>query len=67
MTDCRAAVGVRTQNRRYPWLAECVLFDLLTSTPAASALVAEWYSVADDRIAMMRAIFDARPFAAALR
>ncbi len=45
----------------------CVLFDLLTSTPAASALVAEWYSVADDRIAMMRAIFDARPFAAALK
>ena len=44
----------------------CVLFDLVTKTPAGDALVAEWYRVEDGRIAMMRAMFDARPFAGML-
>jgi hypothetical protein len=44
----------------------CVLFDLVTKTPGGTALVAEWYRVDGGKIAMMRAMFDARPFAAML-
>jgi limonene-1,2-epoxide hydrolase len=40
----------------------CVLFDLITNKGAA--LVAEWYRVEAGKIAMMRAMFDVRPFAA---
>jgi limonene-1,2-epoxide hydrolase len=42
----------------------CVLFDLVTKKPAVTVLVAEWYRVTDGRIELMRATFDARPFAA---
>jgi|SRR5437762_5449794 len=45
----------------------CVLFDLVTKRPAVTVLVAEWYRVTDGQIAMMRAVFDARPFAAVLQ
>ena len=44
----------------------CVLFDLVAKRPAVTVLVAEWYRVTDGRIAMMQAVFDARPFAAVL-
>ena len=44
----------------------CVLFDLVTNTPGGTALVAEWYRVERGKIAMMRAMFDARRFAAML-
>ena len=42
----------------------CVLYDLVTATPAGTAPVAEWYRVRGDRIAAIQAYFDARPFAA---
>jgi hypothetical protein len=45
----------------------CVLFDLVTKKPDVTVLVAEWYRVTDGRIAMMKAVFDARPFAALLK
>ncbi|HWB50915.1 MAG TPA: nuclear transport factor 2 family protein [Stellaceae bacterium] len=45
----------------------CVVFDLVFKAPRRSALVAEWYRVERDRITMMRAMFDARPFDAMLR
>jgi len=41
----------------------CVLYDMVTNTPAGTAFIAEWYQVADDKIAALRAVFDARPFA----
>jgi limonene-1,2-epoxide hydrolase len=44
----------------------CVLFALVTNTPGGTVLVAEWYCVEGGRIAMMRAMFDARPLAAML-
>jgi limonene-1,2-epoxide hydrolase len=42
----------------------CVLYDMVTNTPAGTAFIAEWYQVRDEKIAALRAVFDARPFAA---
>jgi len=42
----------------------CVLYDMVTNTPAGTAFIAEWYQVKDGKIAALRAVFDARPFAA---
>ncbi len=37
-----------------------VLYDMVTTTPAGTQLVCEWYRVDDDRIAWIRARFDPR-------
>jgi ketosteroid isomerase-like protein len=42
----------------------CVLYDMVTNTPAGTAFIGEWYHVKGGKIAALRAIFDARPFAA---
>ena len=42
----------------------CVIYDLVTDSPAGTAPVAEWYRVRDGKIAAVRVFFDARPFAA---
>jgi ketosteroid isomerase-like protein len=42
----------------------CLLFDMVTRTPAGTQPIAEWYHVRDGRIDSLRAYFDARPFAA---
>ena len=42
----------------------CVLYDMVTNTPAGTAFIAEWYQVRDGKIGALRAVFDARPFAA---
>ena len=42
----------------------CVLYEMVTYTPAGTAFIAEWYQVRGGRIAALRAVFDARPFAA---
>ena len=42
----------------------CVLYDMVTNTPAGTAFIAEWYQVAGGQITALRAVFDARPFAA---
>ncbi len=42
----------------------CVLYDMVTNTPAGTAFIAEWYQVRGGKIASLRAVFDARPFAA---
>jgi hypothetical protein len=39
----------------------CVVFDLTCKKPRHTALIAEWYRVHAQKIAMMRAMFDARP------
>lgn len=41
----------------------CVLYDMVTKTPAGTAFIAEWYQVQGGKIAALRAVFDARPFA----
>src|SRR5213076_549108 len=41
----------------------CVLYDMVTNTPAGTAFIAEWYQVKDGKIAALRAVFDGRPFA----
>lgn len=41
----------------------CVLYDMATKT-VGTALIAEWYRVEGGKIASIRAVFDARPFAA---
>jgi hypothetical protein len=42
----------------------CLLYDLVTDSPAGTSFVAEWLRVEADRIASIRVVFDARPFAA---
>jgi limonene-1,2-epoxide hydrolase len=42
----------------------CVLYEMVTNTPAGTAFIAEWYQVKGGKIAFIRAVFDARPFAA---
>jgi limonene-1,2-epoxide hydrolase len=42
----------------------CVLYDMVTNTPAGTAFIAEWYQVTGGQIMSLRAVFDARPFAA---
>ena len=42
----------------------CVLCDLVTNTPIGTAFVCEWYRVEGEKIADIRVVFDARPFAA---
>jgi hypothetical protein len=42
----------------------CVLYNMVTNTPAGTAFIAEWYQIKGGKIAYIRAVFDARPFAA---
>ena len=42
----------------------CVLYDMVTSTPAGTAFIAEWYQVVGGQISALQVVFDARPFAA---
>lgn len=42
----------------------CLLYDLVTNTPAGTSFVAEWHHVKGEKIASIRVVFDARPFAA---
>ncbi len=42
----------------------CMLYDLVTNTPAGTSFVAEWHHVKGEKIASIRVVFDARPFAA---
>ena len=42
----------------------CVLYDMVTNTPAGTAFIAEWYQVKNGKIANIKVLFDARPFAA---
>jgi hypothetical protein len=39
----------------------CVLYDMVTKTPAGTAFVCEWYKVKSEKIAEIRTVFDARP------
>ena len=42
----------------------CVLYDMVTNTLAGTAFIAEWYQLKSGKIAALRVVFDARPFAA---
>jgi hypothetical protein len=42
----------------------CVLYDMVTNTPIGTVFVCEWYQVKGEKIAAVRTVFDARPFAA---
>ena len=42
----------------------CVVYDMVTDTPAGTQTIAEWYHVRDGRISAVRALFDPRPFLA---
>jgi hypothetical protein len=41
----------------------CLLYDMVTKTPAGTAFICEWYHVDDGKVAAIRVVFDARPFA----
>ena len=41
----------------------CVIYDLVTNTPAGTAPTAEWYHLRNGKISAVRVFFDARPFA----
>jgi len=42
----------------------CVLYDLVTNTPAGTSRVAQWFHVDSGQITAIETFFDARPFAA---
>ena len=42
----------------------CVFYETATTVSIAPEMIAEWFRVRGDRIASIRAVFDARPFAA---
>ena len=42
----------------------CMLYNMVTNTPAGTAFIVEWFQIRDDKIGSLRAVFDARPFAA---
>jgi limonene-1,2-epoxide hydrolase len=42
----------------------CMLYEMVTRSPAGTAFIAEWLKVKAGRIAAIRTVFDARPFAA---
>jgi predicted SnoaL-like aldol condensation-catalyzing enzyme len=41
----------------------CLLYDMVTNTPAGTAFICEWYQVDEGKIGAIRVVFDARPFA----
>ena len=41
----------------------CLLYDMVTNTPAGTAFISEWYHVEGEKVASIRVVFDARPFA----
>jgi hypothetical protein len=41
----------------------CLLYDMETDSPAGTAFIAEWLHVRGGKIASVRVVFDARPFA----
>src|SRR5215470_1379749 len=42
----------------------CLLYDMVTNTPAGTAFIAQCYQVKAGKIAAIRVVFDARTFAA---
>lgn len=42
----------------------CVVYNLVTNTPAGTSPTVEWYHLRDGKISSLRVYFDARPFAA---
>ncbi len=40
----------------------CVLYDMVTNSPAGTAFIAEWYRVHNGKIDSIRVVFDPRPF-----
>jgi ketosteroid isomerase-like protein len=40
----------------------CIIYDLITDTPAGAIPTAGWYRVRDGRVSSLRVFFDARPF-----
>jgi excinuclease UvrABC nuclease subunit len=41
----------------------CLLYDMATTTPVGTAFICEWFTVKNQKIKSIRAVFDARPFA----
>jgi ketosteroid isomerase-like protein len=42
----------------------CIVYDLVTTTPAGTVPTAGWYHLRDGKIVSIRVFFDARPFEA---
>jgi SnoaL-like domain len=42
----------------------CVLYDMITNTPAGTSFISEWFRIKGAKISEIRVVFDARPFAA---
>ena len=55
--------GVKVHKMFVDGSEACLLYDMETNTPAGTAFICEWYRVHDGKIASIRAVFDARPFA----
>ncbi len=40
----------------------CLLYEMVTSIPAATVFIAEWYQVTDNKISSVRGVYDPQPF-----
>jgi hypothetical protein len=58
----RIVTGTETKREFFDGDDIAVFYDLLTVV-AGAAPIAEWYRVEDDKISMIRVLFDPRPFA----
>ncbi len=58
----RIVTGTETKREFFDGDDIPVFYDLLTVV-AGAAPIAEWYRVEDDKISMIRVLFDPRPFA----
>jgi SnoaL-like domain len=68
ITAIRGLAQIVSDVRISKWFADgddvCLLFELVTDSPAGTQPVAEWYRVRGEKIGRLQVYFDARPFAA---
>ena len=55
--------GIETRKLFVDGQDVCVIYDMITATPAGTVPIAEWHQVRDGKIARIRVYFDSRPFA----
>jgi hypothetical protein len=55
--------GVQPQKVFVDGQDACTIYDLITATPAGTVAIAEWVTVKGEKVASIRVVFDARPFA----
>jgi SnoaL-like domain len=56
--------AVRVKHRFVDGDEVCSHYEMDTDSPAGTAFICEWFTLRDDKVASICAVFDVRPFAA---